>query len=80
MSAAALSSVGRPGSRRGTQVTVSHRGFGTLRPDHPARHGLAAEAFVRMMGLWWGELATALREHAERGEGEYARRVRRCSP
>ncbi len=56
-------------ARSGTQVTVIHRGWSTLRQGHPARHGLAAEAFVRMMGMWWGELATALREHAERDEG-----------
>jgi hypothetical protein len=33
-----------------------------LRPDHPARHGLANEAFIRMIGLWWGEQMTSLRE------------------
>lgn len=51
--------------RSGTQVTVVHRGFASLRPDHPARHGLGVEAFVRMMGLWWGELMSALRVHVE---------------
>jgi uncharacterized protein YndB with AHSA1/START domain len=53
-------------ARAGTTVTVIHRGWSTLRPDHPARHGLAVEAFVRMMGMWWGEQASALRVHAER--------------
>lgn len=53
----------------GTLVTVIHRGWSSLPADHPARHGLEVEAFVRMMGMWWGELATALREHAGRGEG-----------
>jgi uncharacterized protein YndB with AHSA1/START domain len=47
----------------GTLVTVTHRGFARLRPDHPARHGLPVPAFIRMMGLWWGDLMTALREH-----------------
>lgn len=56
-------------ARSGTQVTVIHRGWSTIRPDHPARHGLAVEAFVRMIGLWWGDLMTALRVHAERREG-----------
>jgi uncharacterized protein YndB with AHSA1/START domain len=52
--------------RGGTLVTVIHRGWSTLRPDHPARHGLEVEAFVRMIGMWWGELASSLREHVER--------------
>jgi uncharacterized protein YndB with AHSA1/START domain len=56
-------------TRSGTLVTVIHRGWSTLRPDHPARHGLGVQAFVRMTGMWWGELVSALREHAERGEG-----------
>ena len=30
----------------------------------PARHGLEGAAFCRMIGLWWGELMTSLREHA----------------
>jgi uncharacterized protein YndB with AHSA1/START domain len=49
----------------GTRVTVQHRGWATLRPDHPARHNLAGPAFSRMMGLWWGDQLTALRELAE---------------
>jgi len=47
----------------GTRVTVEHRGFAALRPDHPVRHGLAAEAFVRTLGMWWGDLLTGLRVH-----------------
>lgn len=47
----------------GTLVTITHRGWSKIRPDHPARHGLDVAAFVRMMGLWWGELLTSLREH-----------------
>ncbi len=50
----------------GTLVTVVHRGWNTLRPDHPARHGAEVPAFIRMIGLWWGELMTSLREHAAR--------------
>lgn len=45
----------------GTLVTVTHRGLATLRPDHPARHGLPPAEFVRLIGLWWGEQLTALR-------------------
>jgi uncharacterized protein YndB with AHSA1/START domain len=52
----------------GTLVTVVHRGWSRIRPDHPARHGQAVPAFIRMMGLWWGELMTSLREHVETGQ------------
>ncbi|WAS96755.1 SRPBCC domain-containing protein [Nannocystis punicea] len=48
----------------GTMVHVQHRGWSELRPDHPVRHGQAAPAFLRGIGLWWGDLMTALREHA----------------
>ena len=52
-------------SRDGTLVTVRHSGWSTLPPDHPARHGLVGPAFSRMIGLWWADLMTSLREHAE---------------
>ena len=48
----------------GTRVTVRHSGWAALRPDHPVRHGLEGPAFIRMNGLWWGELMTSLREFA----------------
>jgi uncharacterized protein YndB with AHSA1/START domain len=51
-------------SPSGTQVTVVHRGWAALRPDHPVRHGQEVAAFVRTTGLWWGDLLTSLREHA----------------
>lgn len=52
----------------GTLVRVTHRGWSALRPDHPVRHGQPSAAFLRGMGLWWGALMTALREHvASRG-------------
>ena len=50
-------------SPNGTNVTVIHRGWAQIRPDHPARHRLSNEAFLRMMGLWWGDLMTSMREH-----------------
>lgn len=53
-------------SASGTLVTVKHRGWADIRPDHPARHGLDVGAFLREMGLWWGDLMTSLRERAER--------------
>ncbi len=46
-----------------TLVTVRHSGFATLRPGHPARHGLEGAAVSRMIGLWWGDLMSGLREH-----------------
>lgn len=49
----------------GTRVTLEHRGFAALRPDHPVRHGKAAPAFLRDLGLWWGQLLTSFRERAE---------------
>jgi uncharacterized protein YndB with AHSA1/START domain len=59
-----------PTARGGTRVTVVHRGFAALRPDHPVRHGQAAAAFIRTMGMWWGDLLTALRLRTEgRGPG-----------
>lgn len=56
-------------SPSGTQVTVTHRGWSQLRPDHPVRHGQTVPAFIRAMGLWWGELMTSMREHAARVRG-----------
>jgi uncharacterized protein YndB with AHSA1/START domain len=46
----------------GTLVTVTHRGLSALRADHPARHGLQGGDFSRMIGLWWGEQMSSLRE------------------
>jgi uncharacterized protein YndB with AHSA1/START domain len=48
----------------GTLVSVTHRGWSALRPDHPARHGLEGAAFNRMIGLWWGEQMASLREYS----------------
>lgn len=47
----------------GTMVRVEHRGWSDLPGNHPARHGLEGAAFARMIGMWWGDLLTALREH-----------------
>ena len=46
----------------GTLVTVTHRGWSALRPDHPVRHGLAPAAFLRLQGRWWGQQLSSLRE------------------
>ncbi|MGI9592081.1 MAG: SRPBCC domain-containing protein [Myxococcota bacterium] len=55
----------------GCRVSVEHRGFETLAPDHPARHGADAVAFRAVMGVWWADLLDAARrrarEHEEKG-------------
>src|SRR4029453_14216594 len=52
----------------GTRVTVEHRGWDALRPDHPVRHGLGTgDAFLSMMGLWWGGLLVEGGARAGRG-------------
>jgi hypothetical protein len=50
--------------RGGTRVTLEHRGWASIRGDHPVRHGEEGAAFIRTIGLWWGELLTSLRERA----------------
>jgi uncharacterized protein YndB with AHSA1/START domain len=50
-------------SPSGTLVTVTHRGWSQIRPDHPARHGLEVAPFLRMLGMWWGDLMSSLRVH-----------------
>jgi uncharacterized protein YndB with AHSA1/START domain len=46
----------------GTRVTVRHSGWAVLPADHPVRHGEEGPAFIRMIGLWWGDLMTSFRE------------------
>ncbi len=50
----------------GTCVTLRHSGWAALRPDHPARHGSTGVATTYMIGRWWGELLSGLREHVHR--------------
>jgi uncharacterized protein YndB with AHSA1/START domain len=45
----------------GTFVTVTHRGWARIRPDHPARHGYEVPVFIGTMGMWWGNLLTSYR-------------------
>ena len=49
----------------GTYVTVNHRGWASLRPDHPVRHSEDGTAFIRRKAMWWGDLLTALRERID---------------
>jgi uncharacterized protein YndB with AHSA1/START domain len=50
----------------GTRVTVRHSGWAAVPPEHPVRHGQQGFAFIRMIGLWWGELMTSYREFSDR--------------
>jgi uncharacterized protein YndB with AHSA1/START domain len=50
----------------GSLVTLEHRGWATLRPGHPARHGEEGSAFSVSLGLHWGSLLGGLREHVAR--------------
>jgi uncharacterized protein YndB with AHSA1/START domain len=53
-------------SASGTLVTVTHRGWSKIRPDHPVRHGQPVPEFLRAIGLFWGDLMSTLREHVVR--------------
>lgn len=53
-------------SPSGTLVTVCHRGWSRIRPDHPVRHAQESSRFLGSLGRWWGDLLTALRVRAER--------------
>ena len=54
-------------SASGTTVTLIHRGWASIRADHPVRHGQDVPAFIRMMGLWWGDQLSMLRSRAAGG-------------
>jgi uncharacterized protein YndB with AHSA1/START domain len=48
-----------------TRVTLEHRGWDRVPLDHAVRHGTgASQAFVGMMGLFWGDLLASLRTRA----------------
>ncbi|MGZ3418762.1 MAG: SRPBCC domain-containing protein [Polyangiales bacterium] len=48
-----------------TLVTVRHSGWSALPDDHPARHGKTGAEFARMIGMWWADLLTSLRQLAD---------------
>ena len=58
-----------------TQVSVEHRGWDGIPADHPVRHGEAPPAFLRTMGLWWGEQLASLRTAAQAGDAPRLREV-----
>ena len=51
----------------GTRVTLEHRGFEALPPDHPGRAGLASEALLRLWGRCWSERLERAKQCAEGG-------------
>lgn len=53
-------------SGAGTRVTLEHRGWSTIRGDHPVRHGKPSAVFIADLGMWWAGLLRALGEHATR--------------
>ena len=36
-----------------TRVTVTHRGWSRVPPDHAARHGFPPDLLMRRLGEWW---------------------------
>lgn len=48
----------------GTRVAVIHRGWRDIRADHPSCHGLPQAEFIRMIGMWRGDLLGNLRQRA----------------
>ncbi len=59
-------------AENGTRITLEHRGWKSLRKDHPARHGLDDNAYSAQLGRWWGELLSIMSrritESAKRSE------------
>lgn len=55
-----------PAPGGGTRVTLEHRGFERLPPDHPARGGLPREALLRLWGRCWTERLALAKSRAER--------------
>ena len=49
--------------KRGTRVTVEHRGWDRLPGKHPARHGFSHEMLRDVIGTWWSDLVVAMRAH-----------------
>ena len=50
----------------GTRVTLEHRGWDRLPPEHAARHGYRGGAFTSMIGLRWADQLVSLQGHARR--------------
>jgi len=53
----------------GTRVTLEHRGWDSLPPGHPARHGLTGSAFTAMISQWWADRLAAMGAHVRQIHG-----------
>ena len=49
----------------GTRLTLEHRGWDSLPPDHPARHGMNDSLFLLTNARWWEDHFAALRGAAD---------------
>jgi uncharacterized protein YndB with AHSA1/START domain len=47
-----------------TRVTVEHRGWDSVPPDHIARHGFPDATFLRRHGEWWQALLTGFARYS----------------
>jgi uncharacterized protein YndB with AHSA1/START domain len=47
----------------GTRVSVEHRGWSTLRADHPARHGQRGRDYEYMKASLWADNLGSLRQY-----------------
>lgn len=45
-----------------TRVSVAHRGWHALRPDHPARHAMTGRTFEMEKAKLWGDNLSSLRK------------------
>lgn len=45
----------------GTRLTLEHRGWESLPPDHPARHGMDDRLFLLIRARWWEDQFAAFR-------------------
>lgn len=50
----------------GTWVEIVHRGWSSIRPDHPVRHGSPPPKFLAEMAFFWADLGRAFATLAER--------------
>jgi hypothetical protein len=51
----------------GTRLTLEHRGWNSLPPDHPARHGLQDQRFLLQRAQWWDAQFAALKRVSTEG-------------
>ena len=49
----------------GTRLTLEHRGWDSLPPDHPARHGMDDRRFLLINARWWEDQFEALRSASD---------------